>query len=984
MKSVKNTFPEYRRLLIWVAGILLLYTLIGFFLLPWLTERQLLKTLNKRLGIEATVEKIHFNPYTFEVTIDMLHLANEQDEPLAAWDRLYLNLQPLQLLQLKLRIDEITFDAPELHFRRYSTSDNTLTRLTDRWKATTKDEVVVENMEQEEASRQDEPLFVLEIGEFNYSNGEITYRDDVPATRFETILKPIDIHLDHFSTAAGQMASKDLVIALENDSRLSLNGNIVFSPLQFSGQVNLQNFSLQTPYRYLQAQLPFELKQGRLGLAFAYDIDLVDTANVELSEITLDLSGFSLHQPGESAALLQSGVLKAKNGYFIFPDNQLSIGDVVLNDFKLAASQNSVGELNWLQLFEPLLSGNTDGEPIEGEVQQLQLNIANIEVVNTELTLEDQTPAIPANLTLMLSAEMQDFSLSDDQQMPFKTNISLASGGVITVQGLLQLFPALAVQVDTDIEQMSLLPVQPYLSEFAYIEMVSGKIDSIASFTIDQQEPLGIQGNLTLSTLQLDNQLLEEKLLGIDTLAVNSFDFSLAGQRTAISEIVIDALYSRVLINENGETNLALLMKDPPKTENIDADMRGAGDATGYEFALGRVKINNASSRFTDQNLPIVFDAQMQNLNGEISGFSTRSKQPVDIALEGQVDEYGMVVIEGAINPRNVTDQTVINLAFSNLDLPAMSPYTVKFAGRRIAEGKGDIDLSYEIVESELTASNNIVIRDIRLGERVESPDAMDLPLDLTVGLLKNSDGVIELNIPVSGNVNDPQFAMGPVIRGAIGNALKNIVTAPFRFLGSLIGLGNDDEAIDEIRFRAGRADLAPPEQEKLHKLVEALSQRPQLTLQIPAPFDEAADGQRLRVTAVETRIESRLDDTESTQQRDEKRQQVLEDLYRQAGLSPDLQTLQQEFSASAEGEEQTEPQRDMLAYNAALKERLIEAEPVTVDQLQSLAEQRQQTVVAFIKQSAELNDDQLQTTDNFSTKVDDGWLSMKFDLDTL
>lgn len=982
MESAKTPFLKYRSLLIWVTSILVLYTLVGFLLVPWLAERQLVKTLQQRLGVEATVEQIHFNPYSFEASVEKLQLSNEQNAPLAAWDRLYLNLQPLQLFQLKLRTEEITIDAPKLHFRRYSTSDNTLTRLADNWNATAEDEVPEAKTDQADVSEQDEPLFTLEIGEFNYNDGQLAYRDDVPATRFETVLSPINIYLDNFSTAVGQTASKDLVIVLENDAKLTLNGNMLLSPLQFNGQVNLQNFSLQTPYRYLQAQLPFELQQGRLDFQFVYDIDLADTANIELSEINVDLSEFSLHQPGESEAILEGSTLTASNGQYAFPANQLSIGEVALNDFKLAVSQNSQGELNWLQLFAPLLEKDADETPKESELPPLQLTIANLAIADTELTVEDQTPVTPLNIALMLSADMQDFSLAEDQQMPFKTNISLDSGGDISVQGDLQLFPALAVKAETGIEQLSLLPVQSYLNKYAHIEMVSGKINSTASITSDQQEPFAIQGNLTLSEMQLDNQLLDEKLLGLDTLTINSFDFSQANQQLAISEVIVNALYSRVLINESGETNVALLMKEQPVTEAAEAN--SSDNSNGYDFSLGRVEINNASSRFTDQNLPIVFDAHMQALNGEISGFSTSSAQPVDIALEGQVDEFGLVEIDGAMNPLNVTDQTTIKLSFSNLDLPAMSPYTIKFAGREIADGKGDIDLIYEIIDSELSASNNIVIRDIRLGERVESPNAMDLPLDLAVGLLKNSDGVIELNIPVTGNVNDPQFAMGPVIRGAIGNALKNIVTAPFRFLGSLIGIGNDDEPIDEIHFRAGRADLAPPEQEKLLKLVEALSQRPQLALQIPAPFAEDADRQRLKVTTVEARVEKRLNEMESSQQLAVKRQQVLEALYRQAGLSPDLQSIQQEFSTNDEISEQTEAQLDVLAYNAALKQRLIEAEPVTIEQLQALAAQRQQAVIAFINQNGELNDDQLQITEGVSSELDDGWLSMKFELETI
>ncbi len=1196
MKSAKNTFLKYRSLLIGVISILVLYTLIGFLLLPWLAERQLVNTLNERLGVKASVEQIHFNPFTFEATVDKLQLTTEQDEPLAAWDALYLNLQPLHIFTLTLRIEEISLANTELHFRRYTNTDNTLTRLADKWVATAEAE---NDPEPEEVSEQDDPLFTLEIGAFDYTDGKILYRDEVPKAEFETVLSPINIHLKDFSTAAGQTAHQDLVINLENDATLTLDGDLSLSPLQLAGQVKLQNFSLQTPYRYLQAQLPFELKQGRLDLQLAYDIDMAgEAAEIDISAIDIDLTDFSIHpseaadailqagtltvsngrysypqnqlildevsvadfklaatrnnegkldwlqliadlpgqdsesaieeteqpvaeqagspftlqigqfsysngafayrdevpdepfetvlnpisvqlenfsteagqtadvdllielennaklavngdlslsplqlsgranldnfnlqmpyryfkaqipvelndgrmdlqvtydvdladetpkvnlsaidlaladisihQPGESDALLKGGTLAVTNGNYAYPENQLSMENIALDDFKLSASRNKQGELNWLQLMDSL--PKSEDEPEQTNQPPMQLDIANIEINNTALAVEDQIPTTPANLALMLSANMQNFSLAEGQQMPFTSTIGLETGGDIEVSGDLQLFPAVAVNAEANVNQLSLVPLQAYLSDYAHIDIQDGKVDVIASFVSDQQEPFALQGDLTLVDLQLDNQKLNEKLLSLDSLSVNKVDFSVAEQRVAISEVVVDALYSRVLINENGDTNLALLIKEQPASENPETDTAKSDDSNGYDISLGRVKINDASSQFTDQNLPIIFDANMQKLNGEISGFSSSSKQPVDIELEGQVDEFGLVEINGALNPLNVTGQTNITLAFSNLDLPSMTPYTVKFAGREIAEGKADIDLTYEIVDSDLSASNNIVIRDIRLGGRVESPDAMDLPLDLAVSLLKNSDGVIELNIPVSGDINDPEFAIGPVIRGAIGNAIRNIVTAPFRFLGSLIG--SDDDPIDSIRFRAGRSDIAPPEQERLLKLVEALSQRPQLALQIPAPFDETADKQALQKTAVEQRIESLMSEASSEDQRETQRQKILEQLYTAAGVSPDLQTIQQQLTTIEE--EQSEAKLDVLAYNAELKKQLIEVESISDSQLQTLARERQNAVFEFIKQNGKLNADQLQTQDSISAETDDGWLKMKFDLGTI
>lgn len=1198
MQSAKNTFLKYRSLLIWVVGILVLYTLIGFFILPWVAEKQLVKTLQQRLGVQVSVERIQFNPYTFEATVDNLQLTTEQDEPLAASEKLYLNLQPLHLVRLTLRLEEISLADTTLHFRRYSTTDNTLTRLADNWAASAKEDASEDEANQ--SSEKDESLFTLEIAAVNYTEGEIHYRDEVPKEPFETVLRPVNIHLQDFSTEASQNASLDLAIGLENDAKLSADGKLSMAPLQLSGQVTLDNFSLQSPYRYFKAQLPFELNQGRLDLQLSYDIDFADeVADIDLSAIDIGLTGFSIHQPEMTEALLQDGKLEIKNASYAFPENQLILDNVSLTDFKLAVSRNQQGDINWMQLiaglpgqgseavtdatdeqtakqntspftlkidalsftegeiqyrdenpkepFETVLSpiniqlqdfsteasqtanidldiglennaklsagGNLTMSPLQvagqvtldnfslqtpyryfkgqlpvelnsgrvelqtsydinlagdatkidlsevdieiaeldihqpgesealvqggkltisngryvypdnqltiksvslddfnlaatlneqGEIDwlqvlenmpepatdepdpeasPLQLDIANLAINNTKLTLMDEQLKTPFTQTMMLSGSMQNFTMAEGNQIPFTTDISLQTGGDIGIEGDIQLFPELDVQAEATIDKLALKPVQPYLSMYAHVGIVKGEVSSTAQITSNQQKPFSIQANLTVEGVQLDNQKNNEKLFSFDQLDLNTIDFSLAKQRLAISEVIVDALYARIFINEDGETNVRGLLKEQPndkaETENKDQDSL----FNGYEVSIGKAIINDASSRFTDASLPIVFDTNMQALNGEISGFSTLSEQPVEMTLEGKVDEFGLVEIDGEIKPLALRDFATVKLSFSNIDLPAMSPYTIKFAGRRIDEGRGDVELTYKVDEGELSATNNIVLRDIELGERVEAPDALDLPLDLAVSLLKNKEGVIDLTIPVSGSVSDPNFDMSAVIGQAINQAVTNIVTAPFKFLGGLFGSDNE-EPIDNVRFRPGDSGLAPPEQEKLQKLAGALAERPQLAINIPPTFAIDADRQQLKKAAVEQRIESRLDQTDPETQLAERRQTVLEKLYLEAELSPILRTLQQEFTVNPETQDTTE--LDVLAYNADLKQRLIEAESISAIQLQQLAEKRQQTVIEYIQQHADVNSEQLKRSETESTRLEDGWLKLKFELGTL
>ncbi|WP_438969708.1 DUF748 domain-containing protein [Methylophaga sp.] len=981
MNSFKTTLLKYKRLLIGLISIVILYTLLGFFFVPWIAEKQLVTTLKERLDVQASVEEITFNPFTFQLNVNSLELADGNQEPLGSWDTLYINLQPAQLVKRDLTFEKISIQSPKWHFRRYSESENTLTRLANNWNQTAEKEAS-ETTKVQEDEGDNTPFLTVRINDFDYTSGELHYRDDVPAENFKTVLSPINIHLTDFSTQPGQSATNELVINLEKDAELTLDGNVILSPLHLDGRMRLKNFSLQTPYRYLSAALPFELNNGRLDLNLAYNVDVKQgDADIDLSEISLQLADLSIQKPGEDADLLDGNQVKITNGQFAYPENQLKLDKVLLDGFDVSAIQNKQGELNWVQMFADQNS-ESEAPSQNDDATPFLIDIADITIANTRVNLNDQLPEKPVNLSLEVSANMQNFSLEADNRMPFSSSISLASGGDIDVQGNMQLFPEFALQSEWGIEQLSLLPVQPYLNQYAFIELIKGNVDSNATIKVDQQDPFAFNGDLALNTTQLDNQKLDEKLLSVDKLTLNTIDFSLAKRSLAISEVIVEQLYSRVLVTKGGETNVSLLMKPLPENNEPEPETEQSSASPGFAISVGRVAFNDASSQFTDQNLPIVFNANMHKLNGEVSGFSTASKQPVDLDLEGQVDEFGLVEINGSLNPLNVSQQTKVNLAFSNLDLPDMSPYTIKFAGREIAEGRGDIELTYEIVEGELDATNSVVISDIRLGERIESPDAMDLPLDLAIALLKNSDGVIDLSIPVSGNVNDPQFDMSSVIRGAIANVLGNIVTAPFRLLANLIG-GSDD-VIDNIRFRPGRSDLSPPEQEKLLKLIEALQQRPQLALQIPAPFAPSADVESLRQNNVEDRIDYLLTQTESDQQLVLRKQGVLERLYAAASLSPETEILKQDMIEASKTEQAPEGELDDLAYNAKLKKALIEAETVTESDLKALALARQKSVVEFIQEKGGLKANQIQTQDVISEQAKEGWLTMKFDLDAL
>ncbi|MFB0900303.1 MAG: DUF748 domain-containing protein, partial [Polaromonas sp.] len=278
-----------------------------------------------------------------------------------------------------------------------------------------------------------------------------------------------------------------------------------------------------------------------------------------------------------------------------------------------------------------------------------------------------------------------------------------------------------------------------------------------------------------------------------------------------------------------------------------------ATPSTDFPISIARVRVANGMLAFSDASMRPQFDARMLELKGVITGISKAPDQSAKVQLDARVEDYGSAKIGGQISLLSPEKLTDINMAFSNLELSSLSPYTVKFAGYRIAGGRLWLDLQYRVKDSKLQGKNKVLLRQVVLGEKVESPGALNLPLELAIAVLTDSDGVIDIALPVSGDLNDPQFDYGAIIGKAVGNLLGSIVTAPFRAIAGLFGEPN--KTLDNVIFEPGKASLAPPEQQKLAAIARALKERPALKLVVPLTSSETFDTPVLKSLAVRREI---------------------------------------------------------------------------------------------------------------------------------
>ncbi|WP_369798741.1 DUF748 domain-containing protein [Achromobacter sp. DMS1] len=255
---------------------------------------------------------------------------------------------------------------------------------------------------------------------------------------------------------------------------------------------------------------------------------------------------------------------------------------------------------------------------------------------------------------------------------------------------------------------------------------------------------------------------------------------------------------------------------------------------------------------FTDRFVKPNYVAELSSVEGSISAVSSMRPQPAKVQVTGRVYTTAPLSISGVVQPFAKFLALDLKASAKGVDLPRFTTYSAKYVGYPIKRGKLSVDLEYKIKNRDLTASNHVVLNQLTFGDKTNSPDATKLPVLLAVALLKDSRGNIDINLPISGSLDDPQFSVGGIILRVLGNLLVKAVTSPFSLLASAFG---SDEELSYVEFAPGSAALTPESLERIETLGKALADRPGLKMDISGRADPAADDAGLRQAWVVAQI---------------------------------------------------------------------------------------------------------------------------------
>jgi uncharacterized protein involved in outer membrane biogenesis len=685
-----------------------------------------------------------------------------------------------------------------------------------------------------------------------------------------------------------------------------------------AGQID----SLGLRYRDASRKAASELAAESVGARFALEAVAGGAKPVALtlSQLDVELQKFAGGAPGKPP-LLQFERVAFEGASIDVGARRIRVPKAVVSGGTTELVRAADGNIGGADLLNPRDEGKIRREVI-AEARRAQAEGRPWGVLLEQLNLErfqasyrDETTQPPLTLGVKdFSATLRDISTDENAVVPYTVQLVLARGGVMNLAGRFALSGANADAAAT-FARISLDPLAPMVSKFTILRLESGEISGQARIAMTrkgERPTLSADGAVNVERLLIKEADTGDRFLAWRALAAKGVRYGSDPQRLEVREVLLREPGAKIVVFKDHSVNLAKILKPDqsgqaapatgPVTERATANRE---EAPPLSITVGRVRVDGGTVDFADQSLVLPFATRVEKLHGTASRISSDPKNRTTLKFEGGVGQYGEVRVDGGVAPFQPKRDADVDVAFRNVEMSALSPYSATFAGRKIASGRLDLDLKYKIENNALRGDNSIVLRDFTLGEQVQSPDAKNLPLDLAVALLKDGEGKISLAIPVQGDVNNPEFSLSGVVMGALGTALANLVTAPFRALG--VALGGSESATDAVWFEPGRGALAPPQRETLKTLADALAKRPQLKLTVHGGVDSVADGTAINQRALRAALAKALGVALAANEapspvafRDAKTQRALEAIANERGGDGAVAKFQAQFEKSA------------------------------------------------------------------------------------
>lgn len=832
-----------------VAGALALYAALGFLLLPFVIRRQMEARLPPLLHRPVTVREVAFNPFDIALTVRGFSVREKDGSNFVSFEELKVDLAFLRLLTGKVRFEEISLTKPAIDVSLLPGGKLSFADLLEG---------------PSEPKPKDEPPPAVSIERLRIDDGSVGVVDASRGAPVRLRVTPLSLHFDNFTTEPAQDSPYSFTARMDPDTTFSWKGELSINPLRSSGTVAIEKVALAAFAPYLSEATRLRLAGGFLSVRGKYRFDATRSPPVvQLEDGAVELAALRLDGPGARGPLVELEKLRTRGIRFDLAKRSAAVEEVALEGGHIRVRRDKDGAIELQRLAQPPAQEPATKQVAAAPAEQpFHTALQKFRIAGLRVEVEDLVPAAGARFELApIDLAVGPLEWPTTAAIPLSLSVGINGQGAFTVKGAAR--PDGAAAVDLGLQRIALAWAQPYVSQSSNAQLRGGvlALEGHAKYAPGKPARSMFDGNVSLDGLSVFAPGVPKEILGFDRFALEKLSVALPPNDVRVGRVLLRGLRARVSKNEDRTSNVDALSKGPKKppppgeAEEKVAEKPAPAKAappTNDRYAAGAFVIENAAIEYADRSVAPAFSVRIAQLSGKAAPLSWPQMAKTRFDFSAKVDAAPWV-LQGEVEPKGPkrADLNAV-MTMKGWDLLPTTGYALKATGYPVQKGKFSLDMKYKILERKIEGENVVVIDQLTLGDHQDVKGATSLPVKLALAILTDRDGVLKVDLPVSGDLDDPSFSFGRMVWATVKNLLVKVATSPFALLGSLAG-GNDD--LSSVAFDPGSSDLARAEAEKLEKLGKLLLDRPALKVEIEGKVDSAADGAALRREKVEERI---------------------------------------------------------------------------------------------------------------------------------
>jgi len=680
------------------------------------------------------------------------------------------------------------------------------------------------------------------VADLRIVDGTAHVADASVSPSFEAVLSKVGVEARRIDSTGGP-GSVEAHFDADDGTHVDLQGDVDLAAQALRGRIASKGLHVAKLYPYYASALNVELPKGTLDVSGDYSVSWREaTPGFTLEKGSVQLADVETAIRGERNPLWRVASAGVDGVAFDLQKQQVTIDRVALGNSSIDVVRDAGGKLNFERLVR-VPERTVAPVPEDGRRAAAgggwNVLVRNLEGERISATLEDRSAASPVKLRVT-DARVRIANVGTDgtRKSPMEVTARIGPKGRLRLDGTLVREP-LAADWRVQANGIDVVPLRPYFEPRTNVIVTSGSADAKGRLVLAARSDgprVTYAGDVVIGSFASLDRPTSQELVRWKTLRLTRVDFATQPFRLGIGTVGMDRFYARVILNDDATLNLTRLLA--PEAAATQAAAAGpattrAGVTTkelappperaGLPVSIGRIEVSDGELQYSDFFVKPNYTAHLTDVAGSVSALS--ATQAGTVEFSGRVEATAPVDVRGTVNPFARELQLDLVGKATDVDLPPLTPYSVKYAGYGIQKGKLSFEVRYRIEDRKLAATNKLKLDQLTFGERVDSPTATKLPVLLAVSLLKDRNGVINLDLPIAGTLDDPKFSIWGVLVQIFVNLVTKAVTAPFALLASIGGGGGEQLAY--VEFAPGRAELREPALAKLDTLAKALADRP-------------------------------------------------------------------------------------------------------------------------------------------------------------